>query len=35
MENNNNIPRRKWLKLGFGIAAGTIGLHLPFQKLMK
>jgi len=21
MENNNNIPRRKWLKPGFGLAA--------------
>jgi len=33
MENNNNIPRRKWLKLGFGLAAGTIGSAFTISKI--
>lgn len=33
MENNNNIPRRKWLKLGFGLAAGTFGSAFTISKI--
>jgi protocatechuate 3,4-dioxygenase beta subunit len=35
MENNNNIPRRKWLKLGFGLAAGTMGSAFAISKISK
>jgi protocatechuate 3,4-dioxygenase beta subunit len=33
MENNSNIPRRKWLKLGFGLAAGTFGSSFIISKI--
>jgi hypothetical protein len=35
MENNNNIPRRKGLKLGFGLAAGTMGSAFAISKVSE
>lgn len=33
MKNDKNIPRRKWLKLGFGLAAGTVGSAFTISKI--
>ncbi len=32
MKNDLHMPRRKWLKLGFGLAAGTLGSGYLLSK---
>jgi len=34
-EKDNNMPRRKWLQLGLGIAAGTMGPAFAIPKISE